>query len=182
MQRDGPASIDAMPNGSWLHGFPVVVMIVGKAITGFGSVLNQVQNMYNDFGQQTHPYQEHGGLVNTSTTPKVGYSNANGSVNTIRTTYQQRGTFQQQCGLDSVGWTFLSVDRAVLEWWIEDSANSDKNVQGTGNMVGFPKGLATITGTTLAWTPLTASQWNTFTEAQILLRHEAPAGIACRNL
>jgi len=48
--------------------------------------LNQVENVYNDFGQQTHSYQEHGGLVNTSTTPKVEYSYANGSPNTIRMT------------------------------------------------------------------------------------------------
>ncbi len=37
---------------------------------GLGNVLNQVQNVYNDFGQQTHSYQEHGGVVNTSTSPK----------------------------------------------------------------------------------------------------------------
>jgi len=53
---------------------------------GFGLVLNQVENVYNDFGQQTHSYQEHGGTVNTSTTPKVEYSYANGSSNTIRMT------------------------------------------------------------------------------------------------
>ena len=53
---------------------------------GFGSVLNQVQNAYNDFGQQTHSYQAHGGSVNTSTSPKVQYGYANGSANTIRMT------------------------------------------------------------------------------------------------
>ena len=53
---------------------------------GFGTVLNQVQNVYNDFGQQTHSYQAHGGSVNTSTTPKVQYRYANGSANTIRMT------------------------------------------------------------------------------------------------
>jgi RHS repeat-associated protein len=35
---------------------------------------------------QTHSYQEHGGLVNTSTTPKVEYSYASGTTNTIRMT------------------------------------------------------------------------------------------------
>ena len=51
---------------------------------GFGTVLNQVQSLYNDFGQQTHSYQEHGGGVNTSTTPKVQYGYTNGTGNTIR--------------------------------------------------------------------------------------------------
>jgi YD repeat-containing protein len=55
-------------------------------LVGFGTVLNQVQNVYNDFGQQTHSYQAHDGSVNTSTTPKVQYSYANGSANTIRMT------------------------------------------------------------------------------------------------
>ncbi len=40
---------------------------------GFGNVQNQVQNVYNDFGQQTHSYQAHSGSVNTSTSPKVQY-------------------------------------------------------------------------------------------------------------
>ena len=30
---------------------------------GFGTELNQVQNVYNNFGQQTHSYQAHGGRV-----------------------------------------------------------------------------------------------------------------------
>ena len=55
-------------------------------LVGFGTVLNQVQNEYNDFGQQTHSYQEHGGGVNTSTTPNVQYSYTNGTGNTIRMT------------------------------------------------------------------------------------------------
>ena len=55
-------------------------------LVAFGTVLNQVQNLYNDFGQQTHSYQAHGGSVNTSTTLKVQYSYANGSANTIRMT------------------------------------------------------------------------------------------------
>ena len=53
---------------------------------GFGTVLNQVQNAYNDFGQQTNSYQAHVGSVNISTTPKVQYSYASGSGNTIRMT------------------------------------------------------------------------------------------------
>ncbi|MEO8493493.1 MAG: RHS repeat-associated core domain-containing protein [Planctomycetota bacterium] len=53
---------------------------------GSGSVVNEVQFAYNNFGQITHDYQAHGGAVNTSTTPKVQYGYANGSANTIRPT------------------------------------------------------------------------------------------------
>jgi len=53
---------------------------------GFGNVLNQVQNVYNDFGQQTYSYQSHSGSVDIMNTPKVQYSYANGSSNTIRMT------------------------------------------------------------------------------------------------
>ena len=51
---------------------------------GFGNILNQVQNVYNDFGQQTYSYQAHDGSVNVMSTPKVQYNYANGSANTIR--------------------------------------------------------------------------------------------------
>ncbi|MBC8874772.1 MAG: RHS repeat-associated core domain-containing protein [Planctomycetes bacterium] len=53
---------------------------------GSGSVVNEVQFAYNDFGQITADYQAHGGTVNTSTTPKVQYAYADGSSNTIRPT------------------------------------------------------------------------------------------------
>ena len=44
----------------------------------------QVRNAYNDFGQQTHLYQSHRGSVNMSSTPKVQYSYAFRTFNTIR--------------------------------------------------------------------------------------------------
>jgi len=53
---------------------------------GSGSVVNEVQFTYNDFGQITHDYQAHSSTVNVSTTPKVQYSFADGSANTIRPT------------------------------------------------------------------------------------------------
>ena len=53
---------------------------------GAGSVVNQVQFAYDDFGQLVTEYHEHGGAVNTSTSLKVGYSYADGSSNTIRLT------------------------------------------------------------------------------------------------
>jgi len=48
------------------------------------SVINEVQNEYNDFAQLSKQYQEYNGSVNTGTTPKVQYGYANGSANTIR--------------------------------------------------------------------------------------------------
>jgi len=53
---------------------------------GSGSVVNEVQFTYNDFGQFTKDYQAHSGTVNTSTTPKVQYGYADGSTNTVRPT------------------------------------------------------------------------------------------------
>lgn len=53
---------------------------------GSGSVVNDVQFAYNDFGQVIADYQAHGGSVSTSTTPKVQYGYASGSANTIRPT------------------------------------------------------------------------------------------------
>ncbi|MCG6156978.1 RHS repeat domain-containing protein [Rubinisphaera margarita] len=55
-------------------------------VVGTGSVVNEVQFAYNDFGQLTADYQAHDGAVNTSTTPKVQYGYANGTDNTIRQT------------------------------------------------------------------------------------------------
>src|SRR5262245_18030799 len=42
------------------------------------------RTMYNDFGQLTTEYQEHGAAVNVSTSPKVQYAYASGSANHIR--------------------------------------------------------------------------------------------------
>jgi RHS repeat-associated protein len=57
-----------------------------NATVGSGSVVNQVQFVYDDFGQLVTEYQEHGGAVNTSTSLKVQYAYADGSSNTIRLT------------------------------------------------------------------------------------------------
>jgi RHS repeat-associated protein len=47
---------------------------------------NEVQNVYNSFAQLVTQFQEHGGAVNTGTSPKVEYAYADGSNNTIRPT------------------------------------------------------------------------------------------------
>src|SRR5581483_1977608 len=39
-----------------------------------GSIVNQVEDVYNGLGQLITEYQAHGGAVNTSTTPKVQYA------------------------------------------------------------------------------------------------------------
>ena len=51
---------------------------------GLGTILNQVQNVYNEFGQQTDSYQAHDGSVNISTAPQVLYNYYHGGGNRIR--------------------------------------------------------------------------------------------------
>jgi RHS repeat-associated protein len=53
-----------------------------------GTVVNQVQRTFNGLGQMTTEYQEHGGAVNTSTSPKVQYawSEMSGGANHSRLT------------------------------------------------------------------------------------------------
>lgn len=53
---------------------------------GSGNILNEIENVYNNFRQLMTQFQENGGAVNTSTSPKVGYAYADGSSNTIRPT------------------------------------------------------------------------------------------------
>eukprot|EP00456_Euglypha_rotunda_P020876 TRINITY_DN180_c1_g1_i14.p1 TRINITY_DN180_c1_g1~~TRINITY_DN180_c1_g1_i14.p1 ORF type:complete len:586 (+),score=81.96 TRINITY_DN180_c1_g1_i14:65-1759(+) len=57
-----------------------------SASVSSGSVVNECQFVYNTFGQLITDYQEHGGAVNTSTSPKVQYGYATGSANTFRPT------------------------------------------------------------------------------------------------
>ena len=48
------------------------------------NVLNQTQFAYNGFHQVIREFQEHGGAVNTMTSPRVEYAYANGTANTTR--------------------------------------------------------------------------------------------------
>jgi YD repeat-containing protein len=57
-----------------------------NATVGSGSVVNDVQYVYNGFGQLVTEYQSHSGAVNTSTSPKVQYAYANGSSGYARRT------------------------------------------------------------------------------------------------
>ncbi|HEY5313267.1 MAG TPA: RHS repeat domain-containing protein, partial [Pirellulales bacterium] len=56
-----------------------------SAVTG-GTVVNDIFYRYNGFQQLTAEYQSHSGAVNTSSTPAVQYSYADGSQNTVRLT------------------------------------------------------------------------------------------------
>ncbi|MEO8495591.1 MAG: RHS repeat-associated core domain-containing protein, partial [Planctomycetota bacterium] len=57
-----------------------------NAIVGSGSVLNQSMMRYDDFGQLSTEFIAHSGMVNTSTSPKIQYSYADGSSNQTRLT------------------------------------------------------------------------------------------------
>lgn len=52
--------------------------------TTMGSVESQTQYSYNDFGQVTKEYQQHGSSVNVSTSPVVEYGHEDGGSNTTR--------------------------------------------------------------------------------------------------
>lgn len=56
-----------------------------SAATG-GSVVNQLQYEYDNFGQVAREYQSHSGAVNTGTTPYVDYAHDDATANTIRAT------------------------------------------------------------------------------------------------
>ena len=52
-----------------------------------GSVVNEIQYVYNAFGQVTSEYQQDGASVNLTTTPKVGYGYADGVGNSVHPTH-----------------------------------------------------------------------------------------------
>ena len=53
---------------------------------GVGNATKPAVSLERAFAQLTQSYQAHSGTVNTSTTPQVQYSYADGSSNTIRIT------------------------------------------------------------------------------------------------
>ena len=53
---------------------------------GSGSIVNELEFVYDDFGQLVTEYQEHGGAVNTSTSLKVQYAYEDGTDNNVRLT------------------------------------------------------------------------------------------------
>ena len=69
-----------------VRGMVTGVTSYDNATVGSGSVVNDVQLVYNSFAQLITDYQSHSGAVNMATTPVVQYGYANGSANTIRPT------------------------------------------------------------------------------------------------
>src|SRR5699024_8897081 len=55
---------------------PELVTSYDDAAVGQGTVVNQIERIYNGFGQLTDEYQAVDGQVNTSLTPKVQYGHA----------------------------------------------------------------------------------------------------------
>lgn len=51
---------------------------------GSGTILNQVQNLHNEFGQQKDSYQAHDGSVNTSSKSNVRFNYYCGGGNRVR--------------------------------------------------------------------------------------------------
>jgi hypothetical protein len=89
-----------------------------------GSVVNQIQRAYNNFGQLITEYQEHSGSVNTSTSAKVQYAyteTTSGAVNNSRLTSLTYPNgrilrYEYSSGLDS--------DISRLSFLADDSSGS----------------------------------------------------------
>jgi RHS repeat-associated protein len=89
-----------------------------------GSVVNQIQRAYNNFGQLITEYQEHSGGVNTSTSTKVQYAyteTTSGAVNNSRLTSMTYPNgrilrYEYSSGLDS--------DISRLSFLADDSSGS----------------------------------------------------------
>ncbi|HWB12930.1 MAG TPA: RHS repeat-associated core domain-containing protein, partial [Pirellulales bacterium] len=67
-----------------VRGLPQNVTSYSSPVIGQGTVVNDVERVYNAFEQLVTEYQEHSGAVNRSTSVNVQYQYANGSSNTIR--------------------------------------------------------------------------------------------------
>ena len=103
------------------------VLILIAVIAGFtlaasaGTIVNQVQQVYNGLGQLITEYQSHSGAVNTSTTPKVQYAyvdlagGANNSRETSLTYPNGRIiTYNYNSGLDSTISRLSSISDSSL--------------------------------------------------------------------
>ena len=69
-----------------VRGLPQNFTSYDNATPGSGNVVNDVQLVYNAFGQLTADYQSHSGPVDMASTPSVGYTYEDGSSGTIRRT------------------------------------------------------------------------------------------------
>lgn len=76
-------AVRCIGNGYDLRGLPAKVTSYDAA--SGGSVVNEVEFVYDAFGNLKEDWQSHSGAVNGST-PKVGYTRTNGANNTLRLT------------------------------------------------------------------------------------------------
>ncbi len=90
--------IDSIPSSTTLTAIDNAVLRIGQTYTARGqldkvtsysaapggSIVNEVQRVYNAIDQLTAEYQSHADAVNTSSTPVVSYSYASGSAGTVR--------------------------------------------------------------------------------------------------
>lgn len=111
--------------------------------SGTSGVVNDIQYAYNDFNQVNVEYQQHGSMVNTSTSPKVQYGYANGSQNTTRresVTYPDGKVVNYHYGAgadrklsrvkkiqisatDIVEYEYLGLNQVVIQKYVEPSSD-----------------------------------------------------------
>ena len=98
--------------------------------TTSGSVESQIQYDYNDSGQLTKEYQQHGSVVNVSTSPVVEHNFENGGSNTIR---MKSLTYPDGRQLDyEYGTSGSQTDRLDRVSTIEDGATTLVTYQHSG--------------------------------------------------
>lgn len=125
------------------------------ATTG-GNVVNETQNIYNEFNQLTIEYQQPDGAVNTSTSPKVEYAYASGVDNHNRVTrmtypngrvvnyiYGASGSVDDRLsriaklligGTDIVEYDYLGANQVVIQRYVEPSTPVEYTLAtGTGS-------------------------------------------------
>ena len=130
-------------------------------------LVNEVQNVYNGFRQLVTQYQEHDGAVNTSTSPSVQYTYADGSVNTVRRTgiiypngrvlnyVYNSGDDDNLSRVSSLGDDSFSPLAAYT--YLGASAIVVADYQQPGVQYSL------ISGNVVAWDSFTLAQWQAFT-------------------
>jgi hypothetical protein len=73
-------------HGTTFTGLGLPYQVTAYSNSSATTVVNQIQNVYNGFGDLITQYEEHSGSVSTSTSQKVQYSYAEGGGNTDRPT------------------------------------------------------------------------------------------------
>ena len=107
--------------------------------------MNEIRS-YNSFQQLVTEYQQHGAAVNTSTSPRVGYSYADGSVNTIRRTgvtypdgrpleYHYSSGADDKLSRTSSIFSDLSLTNDLVSYWkLEEASGTRADVNNANNL------------------------------------------------